>query len=82
MGSQGPFFRCQRCDTIDLPDAVESAVARYNLDRGTALPVVLVPLVCTRCLTGDWHGQFPQERYRPGVDKVINPPTPGFGTTV
>lgn len=82
--------RCQHVDLTDLVKGEVRAMnaQRAEVDaevnsgwtgnHGTPLDrkITFEPLVCTKCLTGQWHGQFPYKRYEPATDlgKVVNPP--------
>lgn len=55
-------FECERCGNIDSIHATQTTGAGY---------------LCHRCLHGEWHHQFPEERYdfdRHGP--VLNKPSP------
>lgn len=36
-----------------------------NLDNIHATPTTSAGYLCSRCLNGEWHGQFREERYDP-----------------
>lgn len=62
------LFRCIRCNHVDMTDLArsETQAAGKRVNR----------YVCTKCNTGQWHGQFPYLPYNPKVDNVVNPPQP------
>jgi len=68
MISTGQLFRCTQCSRVDMRDLVDSAVLRGGKRTGG--------LVCTKCRTGSWHGQFPYMLYNPATDDVVNPLIP------
>lgn len=61
------LFCCDKCGTVD---AVELAYPSGTLEEGKPRSEWL----CSQCLTGEWHGFFDAEKYRPGFDIVINRP--------
>ena len=61
------LFRCTACQHVDMFDLAQSEAQRAQ--------VPFLMHVCTQCLTGHWHQQFPYELYRPETDHVCNPPT-------
>jgi hypothetical protein len=39
--------------------------------------------LCGRCIHGEWHGAFPEEKYDPHLHEVINRPTlPEFADSI
>lgn len=62
------LFMCTRCAHVDITDLATS--------EALAVSKTATPFICTQCLTGKWHDQFPYVRYEPTKDKVINPPIP------
>lgn len=62
------LFVCARCNCVDSLELAYFGV----------LPQQPEQQVCTKCATGQWHDQFPQEPYNPDTDLVINRPT-GIG---
>lgn len=41
-----------------------------NIDIDTTVDTSMV--LCTRCLTGEWHNHFKETKYIPGVTKGLN----------
>jgi len=41
-------FECEKCQNVDSIHATQTTSAGY---------------LCHRCLHGEWHHQFPEERY-------------------
>lgn len=76
------LFVCKRCQFVDLQDLAESEVLRINAEHALMSPggtntrqFTFEPLVCTSCLTGQWHGQFEHRHYCAVRDKdAINMP--------
>jgi hypothetical protein len=62
------LFRCTRCDTVDMKDIADSEAALNGKEPK--------PFVCTKCQTGQWHGQFEAKPYDPTKDEVMNPRFP------
>lgn len=42
------IFECEQCGNVDDIHATQTTSRGY---------------LCGRCLTGEWHGSFPEERY-------------------
>lgn len=42
------IFCCERCGNVDSIHATPQTSVGYE---------------CARCKTGDWHGEFPEEKY-------------------
>lgn len=42
------IFKCEQCGNCDSIHATQQNSVGYT---------------CSRCKTGSWHGQFPEERY-------------------
>lgn len=59
------LFRCLNCNHVDMSDLAISEARRL----GKPDPRFL----CTKCATGQWHGQFPYALYNPRTDNVVNP---------
>lgn len=61
------LFTCDTCNTVDS-------------DELTPLPNPCPSgkYLCTECLGGTWHNQFPRAVYDPKVDHVVNRPS-GIG---
>jgi RNase P subunit RPR2 len=68
MVSTGQLFRCRQCNHVDMVDLAASEALREGRCPKRFL--------CTKCLTGAWHNQFPYAVYAPSTDDVINPPPP------
>jgi hypothetical protein len=47
-----PLFNCSKCGTIE-----NTALGAYWYNRAKDLPVL-----CSECATGTWHGQFAKEQ--------------------
>ena len=62
------LFVCFRCGTVD-----STALAYFGV-----LPQKPEEQLCTHCVTGKWHDQFPRAPYNPETDLVSNQPT-GIG---
>jgi hypothetical protein len=60
-------FRCECCGNADTIHATQQTSAGYT---------------CSRCKTGTWHGQFPEERYDFNFHgPALNVPDPESGQT-
>lgn len=46
-----PLFTCSRCKAIE-----NTALGAYWVEQARGLPVL-----CSECATGTWHGRFPKE---------------------
>jgi hypothetical protein len=62
------LFVCSQCGCVDLVELVFEGI----------FPPDAVDQTCTECQTGQWHQQFPKERYCPEQDVVCNRET-GLG---
>ena len=63
------IFECEDCQNVDSIHATQQTGPGYH---------------CSRCKTGEWHHQFPEERYSfekhgPALNKVN--PTDGFNAS-
>jgi len=62
------LFQCDECGCVDES---EIAYPMGTEDHGQSRTNWL----CTECQTGEWHGMFEKEQYRPEFDIVINRPS-------
>ena len=62
------LFRCTKCNHVDMVDLAASEALREGKCPRRFL--------CTMCLTGEWHHQFPYAKYNFAKDDVLNPPQP------
>jgi hypothetical protein len=62
------LFRCLNCNHVDMMDLATSEIRRLGKPDQR--------FTCTRCATGQWHGQFPYALYNPKTDNVVNPLQP------
>lgn len=65
----GDIFECESCGNVDSIHATQQTGPGYT---------------CHRCKHGEWHGQFPEERYSfdkhgPALNKVN--PEDGFNAS-
>jgi hypothetical protein len=60
-----PLYVCDNCGCID-----NTALGGYWVQQLHDLPVL-----CSTCRTGKWHGHFDRKPWD-GVTEVINPPAP------
>lgn len=64
------LYVCTRCESIDNTARAPNywmIITTYELEGETG------DVLCTACLTGRWHGEFPQRRYDPDTDGPIGP---------
>lgn len=59
------IFKCEGCGNADSIHATQQTSCGYN---------------CSRCKTGTWHGQFPEEQYDFNFHgPALNVPDPDSG---
>ncbi len=59
------LFVCANCRHVDLASLAFPQ---------TGLPAQPAAQICTKCQTGQWHGQFAYASYDPETDVVVNAP--------
>lgn len=57
-------FVCECCENVDNLHATHQDGGGFR---------------CYRCIHGEWHGMFPEEKYDPNVHICINRKNPYFG---
>lgn len=60
------LYACDQCENIDDYDLT------YATFLGSDLSKKPHPLLCSKCLTGRWHGHWEERKYDSDVDYVIN----------
>lgn len=50
-----PLYVCDHCRAVE-----NTALGKFWLRRPRKLPVL-----CSECATGEWHGRFPKRQYDP-----------------